>query len=64
MVAPRLRVGAWGHRRDRKRAARHEGDLPTSGHGPKAAPITGPITRDEIGTIASSGFPLWESIPT
>ena len=64
MVAPRLHIGAWGRRRDRERVARHAGDLPASGRGPRAAPITGPITRTDVGKIASSGFPLWESIET
>jgi hypothetical protein len=62
MVARTLRLGRAGLRSDARLRDRHAVDLTAEASQARAAPVTLPITRNEVAVIASSGFPLWEPI--
>ena len=64
VVARRLRIGRAGRRSDARLRDRHSVDLTTASAHAQAAPISLPITRDEVVVIASAGFPLWEPLDT
>ena len=64
MVARPLHVGRSGRRADALLRARHAVDLTEGDAGARASPVTLPITRAGVATIASAGFPLWEPLDT
>jgi hypothetical protein len=61
VVARTLHIGKAGRKADARTQARHAVDLPDTA---QVAPVTLPISRNEVATIASAGFPLWESLDT
>ena len=64
MAARTLRLGGAARRSDVRLRDRHLVDLTPESADAGAAPISLPVTRTDVGLIASAGFPLWEPIDT
>jgi hypothetical protein len=62
VAARKLYLSNAGRRADALLRARHAVDLSDDATHARAAPVTLPITRDEVRIIASPGFPLWEPL--